>query len=388
MIRIRTFFFFFFLLFLQGLLAQGNQFYLKGTISKDFNGKQVKLFTSYKDVRIIDSTIVDQGVFSFSGIENPGDFSRVFVEDLNERYFNVFLEKGEVHLTIGRTSYDDSVSGTPLNNLYQSYCDSDAFYSKQIKVLFAKGDGGQVTGNNTSMSITKGGDLEKLYGRWGGFMVDFKKKNITNALGKALFKNNIKGTMPEFIWGHGTDSAFQEIYRLADDELKSDPVVIKYFKQKEESAARKKLQDSLIGKMYFDIPLLTVRLEKDNLSNQIGKSKLVLIDFWASWCNPCIGAMPKLKTIYEKYRGKGLNVIGLSEDENLQSWKNMLAKIDTPWNQFLIEGISKNLMKQLYDSYGLKGIPYCVMINKKGQIVHTGPFPTDTELDKLLSNQE
>lgn len=385
MIRIKIFFFF--LLFLQGLMAQDNQFYLKGTISTDFNGKQVKLFTSYKDVLRTDSTTVDQGVFSFNGIENSSAFTRIFVEDLNDRYFNVFLERGQVYINIGKTFYDDSVYGTPLNDLYQTYCDSDAYYSKQVEVLLAKGDGGQISGNNTSMSITKGGYLEKIYERWGGFSVEFKKKNITNAVGKALFKKDIKGTMSEFIWGHGTDSAFQVVYKMADYELQSDPVVKKYFKQKEELANQKKLQDSLIGRKYLDIPLVTVSMKKDKLSNQIEKSNLVLIDFWASWCNPCIGAMPKLKTIYEKFKGKGLNVIGLSEDENSQSWMNMLAKIDTPWNQFLIDGISKNLKKQLYDSYGLRGIPYCVLINKKGQIVHSGPFPTDTELEILLSNQ-
>jgi thiol-disulfide isomerase/thioredoxin len=374
------------LFFLHGLSAQDNQFHINGKISTDFNGKQVKLFITYENGRkTIDSTIIDKGSFNFTGTENPNELSRLFVEDINDKELTVFLEKGKILVTIGKESYDYSVGGTPLNDLYQSYCDSNAFYSSKVTEMYEKGDGGQTTGNNTGMTITKGGNLEKIYAKWGGFLVDFKKKNISNPVGKVLFKNNLKGSMPEFIWGHGTDSAFQVVYNLADEKLKSDPTVLKYIKQKEADAKKKALQTKLIGKKYLDIPLVSTNEKKDKLSSYIGKSDLILIDYWASWCIPCVGAMPKLKEIYDKYKDKGLKVIGISVDDNKQSWSKMLSTIDAPWSQFMIDGLSKELSIQLYDSYGLRGIPYCVLINKNGRIVHIGRFPTDSEFETLLT---
>lgn len=66
-------------------------------------------------------------------------------------------------------------------------------------------------------------------------------------------------------------------------------------------------------------------------SDFVGKGKYILVDFWASWCGPCIGSMPMMKELYNKYSDQGLQIIGLSLDSDHDAWVNAIKRHNLPW---------------------------------------------------------
>ena len=62
------------------------------------------------------------------------------------------------------------------------------------------------------------------------------------------------------------------------------------------------------------------------LSDYVGKGKVVLVDFWASWCGPCRREMPNLVETYAKYKGKNFEIVGVSLDQDGAAWKEATSK--------------------------------------------------------------
>jgi peroxiredoxin len=117
------------------------------------------------------------------------------------------------------------------------------------------------------------------------------------------------------------------------------------------------------------------------------QGKVVLIDFWASWCPPCRAEIPHLVKIYEKYKSQGLVIIGVGLDkkENLATISKELGLTYT----VLVD--DHNVTGRLYD---VKGIPRTLMLDKKGRIAadHTGfaegmESELEAEVKKLLSEK-
>ena len=79
---------------------------------------------------------------------------------------------------------------------------------------------------------------------------------------------------------------------------------------------------------FIDIELITPEGERKWLSEYVGHSKFLFIDFWASWCGPCIADIPKIKQVYEKYKDKGLEVLSISMDYSNKSWTIAMDKVD------------------------------------------------------------
>ena len=103
------------------------------------------------------------------------------------------------------------------------------------------------------------------------------------------------------------------------------------------------------------------------------KGKYVLLDFWGSWCGPCRANNPHLKELYEKYKDKGLEIIGIANEkkptleESVQVWKDAVAEDGLPWIQLLNEdGIDKFNVTELYN---INAFPTKILIGKDGKVI-------------------
>jgi hypothetical protein len=86
------------------------------------------------------------------------------------------------------------------------------------------------------------------------------------------------------------------------------------------------------GKMFTDFAMKDPEGNDVKLSDYVGKGKLVLVDFWASWCPPCRAEMPNLKKIYEKYKDQGFEIVGVSLDRTHDDWiKRGIEELGLPW---------------------------------------------------------
>ena len=99
------------------------------------------------------------------------------------------------------------------------------------------------------------------------------------------------------------------------------------------------------------------------------RGKVVLIDFWASWCGPCRKENPNVVRVYNLYKDKGFTVYSVSLDKDAEAWKRAIKSDGLIWPNHVSDLLMWNTpMVQLY---GFSGIPYTVLIDKKGKIIET-----------------
>ncbi|MDF1852424.1 MAG: TlpA disulfide reductase family protein [Verrucomicrobiales bacterium] len=113
------------------------------------------------------------------------------------------------------------------------------------------------------------------------------------------------------------------------------------------------------------------------------KDKVILVDFWATWCGPCVAEMPNVVAAHEKYKEQGFEVIGISLDENKEAVETFVTENGLNWPQYF-DG--KGWGNEIAQRFGISSIPATFLVGKDGKIVASNLRGPDLEnaIEKAL----
>jgi thiol-disulfide isomerase/thioredoxin len=212
-----------------------------------------------------------------------------------------------------------------------------------------------------------------------------EQKELVTEIHKHLAAKAGKIGVPEARLAYGVASALEQLNRhelaaeafaqFGKDLTLSDNKDIAGFAKVFQGVARRL---GAVGKQ-LEIKGKTVEGKDVDLAKL--KGKVVLIDFWATWCGPCRAEIPNIRKNYDKYHAKGFEVIGVSLDEDKDKLEEFLKEEKLPWPSIYDQSAKEG--QRLAEHYGVMSIPQVLLVDQEGKVVTLearGP-----ELGRLLA---
>jgi thiol-disulfide isomerase/thioredoxin len=153
---------------------------------------------------------------------------------------------------------------------------------------------------------------------------------------------------------------------------------------------KNKILISLIA-LFFSMNLFSQeRITIDQIVEE-NKGKVIYVDYWASWCKPCIKEIKKINSLHEKYMDKDIVYVYLSVDLEVKPWQKASEKLGISDEKYNLRTVT--MLKSKKYRFQLKSLPCYIIFNKKGELVNNyAPRPSEKEklyieLDKYLSQE-
>ena len=352
------------------ICAQNNTYTLNGSIEDNqYNGKKVYL-QQLNDTRNgfinIDSTTIKDNRFVFTKAVQDNEPALRFVsteEPVNYAPAFFLAETGEINLSIGKLN---KIEGTPRNNRFQMFSNLQDSLNKQIEAVVQTYSKKLQTSENQAKMMQEGQAIMKELQE---SRYSFAKENINNDLGEFIALSSFEVLTPNQVL---------ELMALMRPEFRNSDLgqqVTSYYEAQNLKVA---------GGIYKDIKLKDALGNDIALSDYVGKNKVVLIDFWASWCGPCIKEMPYVVDAYKQYKDKGFEIVGISMDEDQGRWLGTIDRLGMTWPQMSDLKGWKSAAAKLY---GIDSIPYTLLLDEDGKIIDSNLRGTQllNKLQELLN---
>ncbi len=296
----------------------------------------------------LDTAVIANGTFAFKGTQDS-TANRYLSYPKGQLRMDFFLENGNINIAL--TKENDSATGTPTNDAYQEVRGQLNVLNQKMLAIYKTMNDTTLT-NEQKEANTK--EMNQLETEMNGIIKTGIEKNISNPVGVMLLKQNYYSMEAQ-------DCA--DLLAKLPETYQNDEAITRI-----KDSVERKLKTA-VGQKFTDFEMLTPDGKAIKLSDYAGKGKIVLVDFWASWCGPCVREMPNLVAAYKQYKGKKFEIVGVSLDQNADSWKAAIKKLGMPWPQM---SDLKYWNSEGAKIYGVNSIPHTVLIDGEGTIIARG----------------
>ena len=295
----------------------------------------------------------EKGEFAYSGETDTTELMLAYLKNQPEVHVPFFLEPGTIKIELKAGQGKSKVSGTTVNDNWQLLNDTINSYGEKIQRIMQTMNANAVSEADQKAKMS---EMEGLNHRMMQSVLNCATANIDNELG------------------------FFVVTNYSDDEVMTPPVLLSLISKMPESyqkrpvVARMKSQlaaaaSTAVGNKISDLKMSSVDGSMLSLLTEVGKHKLTVVDFWASWCGPCRQEMPNVKELYRQFSAKGLGVVGISLDNSDGAWKKAISQMELPWTHM---SDLKGWQSAACQVFGINAIPMTLVVKADGTILAKG----------------
>lgn len=339
--------------------SNNNSYEINGSITGNgLDGQYVYLY-EYKqtDAGLLDSALIENNKFKLTGKQTEpvlriltttkSNNPAVKLSALDNRPFSVgfVLENGKINVNLN--DHFSEASGTAENNALKQAENSIREQNKELRDIIEQ-----------LGKVEEGPERDALYEKGMGISTDLRE-----AIKDYVISNSDKVSGAKLLADFNSmfsDDERVELIERADATFLAEPVLQPTIQYIEE------IKPIARGAKFTDFEMNDIEGNPRKLSDYVGNGKIVIADFWASWCGPCRAAMPDLIKLYEEYKDQGVEVIGISLDNSQEAWEKGVQDLNIPWTQLSDLQGWKNEAAQIYR---VRSIPNLMVFDKDGTIL-------------------
>lgn len=339
--------------------TEGKVLTITGKIENPQANKAIYFYELTNDRQLLDSVKADE----------DGEFSiQVRVNEPSYYGLNIYTEQNpnfilsSDNITIKAAGVADgaiSISGSKENDLLQEYW-------AMKDELQEKSKGWQKRAYDNPSTAEQQLLLQEQQAYATGYIE--RIKSLINKMDGSLATVEVASELD-------LDQDIEMLIELAEKVEKKNPTspISKEFKVAIDNISR-----VVIGRMAPEIVLENLKGETVKLSDFRGK--YVLVDFWASWCQPCRIENPAVRKVYQQYGGKNFEILGVSLDDQEYRWRQAVKEDEIDWPQV------RDTKKEAARTYNATSIPFTVLVDRDGKVIDKNLRGTllKFRLDELL----
>lgn len=322
---------------ISGAMADSTKIFLKTT---DSTNRLIDL----------DTTNIIDGKFKFTGSSGPLALHYIIVEGIRANV-PVILEDGTINLKAQKDSLSFAqVVGTPQNDMLEEYLSEQRRIGEMAQSMQKDMQVANQAKDTATMNSLRE-EFFELQEKAKDFSKEYIKNNPNALISVAVLENSFRRkALPT--------AEVQELFDGLTKEIKA-------------SKSGKRLADELEKISKTEIGAIAPTFsgptpDGSTLALHEVKGKLTLIDFWAAWCKPCRQENPNIVSVYNKYKDKGLNVVGVSLDRKSEDWLKAIEDDGLAWNHISnLEYFNDPIAKE----YGINAIPAAFLLDENGVII-------------------
>ena len=370
------------LLFLVSCTKSSSTFVLNGEVLGAESGEEINLYYPiFKDGVWYErqlTTKIENGSFRFEGELDETSFAYITFENMDE--LQIFIEPNKMNITMERTRpYEYTMRGVSLSkehNAYREYLGDipQTLYEKSRKVQDLNQ---QWLAAHEEKSDKSDSLMIAFYAVVQEFSAERAKESELRLKFLSEYSDNAIAPylLYECVKTQSVDSETINIIYENLSELARNSSMGKIAKIQIDIATSD--VGGEVGDKAFDFSRCGADGENIKMSDCIADGEYLLLDFWASWCLPCLKEIPTLKKAYEKYNARGLKFMGISSDDDVAAWRNAIEKHNLSLYPQVLSVEPKNgddepFFSELADvgkRYDVESIPCFILVNDNMEIV-------------------